>query len=171
MEVGEEGIEGDTRLSFLSLDSLLSFEAIHTLRFKSGLLYVPSDMPSSPQAIVSEINSQISGLETPPFLFGSQRRSPKQRLGDRFNRMNNPLYYRKSISLSQNSSSNQTPLVLVDGGSGLTVSYERLADLNRRVWGIADPRFAMHVREVAAVKTGSKGHKSLHQTHYRMRGG
>lgn len=164
-------VSREIRLSFLGLDSLLSFEAIHTFRFKYGLLYVPSDLLSSPQATVSDINSQISGLESPPFLFGSQRRSPKQRLGDPFNRMNNPLYYRKSISLSQNSSSNQTPLVLVDGGSGLTVLYERLADLNRRVWGIADPRFAMHVREVVAVKTGSKGHKILHQTHYRMRGG
>ena len=141
LEVDEEDIQEDTRLSLLGLDSLSSIEAIHTLRYEYGL-YVPGDLLSSPQATIRDINSQISGLETSPFPFGLQRRSSKQGLGDPFNRMNNALLQKKSISLLQNSSSNRTPLVLIHDGSGLTVSYERLADLDRRVWGISNPRFA-----------------------------
>jgi iterative type I PKS product template protein len=141
LEVDEEDIQEDTRLSLLGLDSLSSIEAIHTLRHEYGV-NVPGDLLSSPQATIRDINSQISGLETSPFPFGFQRRSPKQGLGDSFNRMNNALYQKKSISLLQNSSSNRTPLVLIHDGSGLTVSYERLAGLDRRVWGIANPRFA-----------------------------
>jgi hypothetical protein len=56
--------------------------------------------------------------------------------------MNKAPYQQKSISLLQNSSSNRTPLVLIHDGIGLRSSYERLADLDRRLWGIANPRFA-----------------------------
>lgn len=141
LEVNEEDIQEDTRLSLLGLDSLSSIEAIHTLRHEYGL-YVPADLLSSPQATIRDINSQISGPQTSPFPFGFHRRSPKLGLGDPFNRMNNALYQKNSISLLQNSSSNRTPLVLIHDGSGLTVSYERLTGLGRRVWGIANPRFA-----------------------------
>ena len=138
LEVKEEDIQEDTRLSLLGLDSLSSIEAIHTLRHEYGL-YVPGDLLSSPQATIRDVNSS---LESSPFPFGFQQRSPQQGLGDPFNRMNSALYQRKSIALLQNSSSNRTPLVLIHDGSGLTASYERLAGLGRRVWGISNPRFA-----------------------------
>ncbi|KDR83172.1 hypothetical protein GALMADRAFT_134664 [Galerina marginata CBS 339.88] len=140
LDIEEDVIKDDTQLATLGLDSLSSIEAIHTLR-QEYQLNVPGNLLVGARTI-RELESQILKLEPSyfPFTVGEQG-SFNQGPSSSFVKTCQGLHNR-TLSLLQNSASGQTPLVLIHDGSGLIVSYERMATLNRRVWAIGNPRFA-----------------------------
>ncbi|KAF8891957.1 polyketide synthase [Gymnopilus junonius] len=137
--IEEDTLGDDTELSALGLDSLSSIETIRAFR-KEYRLNVPGDLFTSVQTI-KDIESQISSLQPSVLPFQDQG-NLNQSLGRPVINTNQTFQgtHHKALSLLQNSHSDVSPLVLIHDGSGITVSYERICTLNRRVWAISNPR-------------------------------
>ena len=145
LEVEQSVIADNQDLTYLGLDSLASMDAIYRIKKEYNLHLSASffevnrtihdihasiqdtlkSSPSSP-TINDKLNTQLLVNSHFPV---------KGRLADILN------LDRKLVPL-QKLLGNETPLVLIHDGSGLTISYRSIADLNRDVWGINNPRFA-----------------------------
>jgi acyl carrier protein len=143
LEIEQSVITDNQDLTYLGLDSLASMEAIYRIKKEYNLhlsatffevnrtihdihASIQETLKSSP--INDRLNTQLA--------VNNNKRSPvKGRLADTLN------LDRKLVPLQQ-SPGNETPLVLIHDGSGLTISYRCIAELNRDVWGINNPRFA-----------------------------
>ncbi|KAF5317486.1 hypothetical protein D9619_013156 [Psilocybe cf. subviscida] len=132
LDMHEDAIPGNVKLSSLGFDSLASIEATHTLQHKYHL-HIPKDF-LSPDHTVRDVERGVLGLAPSALSYGATH-AP-------FDRMCKAMALRRSISLLQNSNTNLAPLVLIHDGSGLTLSYERLRTLDRRVWTISNPHFS-----------------------------
>ena len=144
LEIEQSVITDNQDLTFLGLDSLASMEVIYRIKKEYNLHLSPSffeanrtihDIHASIQDILksSPINDR---LNTELVANNDNNRFPVNgRLADILN------LDRKLVPLQQ-SPGNETPLVGIHDGSGLTISYRCIANLNRDVWGINNPRFA-----------------------------
>ena len=141
LEIEQSVITDNQDLTYLGLDSLASMEAIYRIKKEYNLHLSASffeinhtiyDIHASIQDTLksSPINDRLNTQ-----LVVTNRSPVKERLADILN------LDRKLVPLQQ-SAGNETPLVLIHDGSGLTISYRCIADLNRDVWGINNPRFA-----------------------------
>ena len=142
LEIEQSAITDDQDLTYLGLDSLASMEAIYRIK-KEYHLHLSASFFEVNRTI-HDIHASIQDtLKSSPIndRFNTQlgvnngRSTVKGRLADILN------LDRKLVPL-QPSPGNGTPLVLIHDGSGLTISYRCVADLNRNVWGINNPRFA-----------------------------
>ncbi|KAF8182359.1 putative polyketide synthase [Pholiota molesta] len=138
LDMDEDAIKDDSELATLGLDSLASIEALHTLRQEYNL-DIPGDLITNSRTI-REVEHQMDKLE-PSYFTNISQRTTSLIPQTPFTKMCKALSVNQSLSLLQNVCSNLAPLVLIHDGSGLTVSYERLSKLNRRVWAISNPRF------------------------------
>ena len=141
LEIEQSVITDNQDLTYLGLDSLASMEAIYRIKKEYNL-----DLSASffeVNRTINDIHASIQDTLKPSPIndklntqFVVNSCSPvKGRLADILK------LDRKLVPLQQ-SPGNETPLVLIHDGSGLTISYRCIADLNRDVWGISNPRFA-----------------------------
>ena len=143
LEIEQSIISDNQDLTYLGLDSLGSMEAICRIK-KEYNIHLPASFFEVNRTI-HDIHASIQDtLKSSPIddklntqlVVNNNNRSPvKGRLADILN------LDRKLVPLQQ-SPGNETPLVLIHDGSGLTISYRCIANLNRDVWGINNPRFA-----------------------------
>ena len=141
LDMDEGSINDDSELDHIGLDSFASIEALHALR-RDYNLEAPGNVFSGSRT-VRDVEHQILKLE-PSFLPSSSPRwSISGRLAQNpFKKMCDALSVNKPLVLLQGISSKLPPLILIHDGSGLTISYERLTNLNRRVWAISNPHFS-----------------------------
>jgi acyl carrier protein len=136
LEIEQSVITDNLDLTYLGLDSLASIEAIYRIKKEYNIHL---------SASFFEVNRTIHDIHAS--IQDTLKSSP---IGDRLNPQfnnNRSLQLEKGnldrkLVLLQKSSGNETPLVLIHDGSGLTISYRCIANLNRDVWGINNPRFA-----------------------------
>ena len=145
LEIEQSVITDNQDLTFLGLDSLASMETIYRIKKEYNLLLSASffevnrtihDIHASIQNTLksSPINDRIN---TQLVVNGNNRFSESVK-----GRLTNVLNLDRKLARLQQSLGNETALVLIHDGSGLTISYRCIADLNRDVWGINNPRFA-----------------------------
>jgi acyl carrier protein len=150
LEIEQSVITDNQDLTYLGLDSLASMEAIYRIKKEYNLhlsasffevnrtihdihASIQDTLKSSP--INDKLNTQLVVNNCSPV---------EGKLADILN------LDRKLVPLQQ-SSGNETPLVLIHDGSGLTISYRCITDLNRDVWGINNPRFASSTGPLESV--------------------
>ena len=144
LEIEQSVITDDQDLTYLGLDSLASMEAVYRIKKEYNLHLSASffevnrtihDIHASIQDTLKS-NSVNDRLNTQLIVNKNNNRSlVSGRLADILN------LDQKLVPL-QESPGNETPLVLIHDGSGLMISYRCIANLNRDVWGINNPRFA-----------------------------
>ncbi|KAF9565096.1 polyketide beta-ketoacyl-synthase [Agrocybe pediades] len=144
LEVEEDVIRDDVPLASLGLDSLSSIEAMHALGQEFNLKVSGTLLKSGDT--IRDLEAQVSSNLEPsplPQVIGMQ--PGRQRSASVALRGNLLAARYQSLSLIQNTPTTLghcTPLILIHDGSGLTISYERISPLNRRVWSITNPKFA-----------------------------
>lgn len=91
-----------------------------------------------------EFNSTIHDIYTSIYKQHTYKSPPNnlQLLVSDLGRLSNIFNLDQKMVPLQQSSGNKMPLVLIHDGSGLTISYRCITDLNRDVWGVNDPRVA-----------------------------
>ena len=127
-------------LSYLGLDSLATAKAIYRIK-KEYNLHLSAGFFELNRTI-HDIHASMQRTLTPPpmndelndRLVIENRSTVQGRLPDILN------LGQKMVQL-QRSPGNKVPLVLIHDGSGLTISYRYITDLNRDIWGINNPRF------------------------------
>ena len=143
LEIEQSVITDNRDLTYLGLDSLASMEVIYRIKKEYNLHLSASFFEVN--RTIHDIDASIQDtLKSSPIIDDRpnaqlvvHKRSPvKGRLTDIILSLD-----RKLVPLQQ-SPGNETPLVLIHDGSGLTISYRCIADLNRDVWGINNSRFA-----------------------------
>ncbi len=141
LDMDEGSINDDSELDRIGLDSFASIEALHALR-RDYNLEAPGNVFSGSRT-VRDVEHQILRLE-PSFLPSTSPGWPiSSRLAQNpFKKMCDALSINKPLVLLQGISSKLPPLILIHDGSGLTISYERLTSLNRRVWAVSNPHFS-----------------------------
>lgn len=141
LDMDEGTINDDSELDHIGLDSFASMEALHALQREYNL-EAPRSVFSGSRT-VRDVEHQILKLEPSYLPSTSPGWSIPGRLAQNsFEKMCDALSVNKPLSLLQGVSSKLPPLILIHDGSGLTISYERLSSLNRRVWAISNPRFS-----------------------------
>ena len=140
LDVEENSIKDDIPLSYLGLDSLSSIETVHALG-QELQLKIPGTLLSGSDTI-RDLEAQVSNLEPSLLKDAFEKQAGRGRSSSNaFHESSLAIRY-KSLTLLQNATSSRTPLVLIHDGSGLTISYERISPLDRRVWAITNPKFA-----------------------------
>ncbi|KAF8810981.1 polyketide beta-ketoacyl-synthase [Phlegmacium glaucopus] len=142
LDIDQNVITDDQDLTYLGLDSLTSMEAIYRIKKECNLHL---------SASFFECNRTLHDIHTSIY---EQHTSTPPPINDKFNTQlvvgSSPVRGRladisnldqKMVPLQQ-SPGNKMPLVLIHDGSGLTISYRGITDLNRDTWGISNPRFA-----------------------------
>ncbi|KAF4617207.1 hypothetical protein D9613_006324 [Agrocybe pediades] len=143
LEVEEDVIGDDVPLASLGLDSLSSIEAMHALGQEFNLKVSGTLLKSGDT--IRDLEAQVSNLEPSPLPQVIGRQPGRERSASVALRGNLLAARYQSLSLIQNTPTTLghcIPLILIHDGSGLTISYERISPLNRRVWSITNPKFA-----------------------------
>ena len=139
LEIEQNIITDDQDLNCLGLDSLTSMEAIYRIKKECNLHLSASFLG---------FNRTIHDIYTSIYKQHTYKSPPNN---DQFNlqllvsdrgRLANIFNLDQKMVLLQQSSGNKMPLVLIHDGSGLTISYRCITDLNRDVWGVNNPCFA-----------------------------
>ena len=138
LEIEENVIADNQDLTCLGLDSLTSMEAIYRIKKEYNLHFSSNFLELN--HTIHDIQAFICELQTSKTLSLSNDKLDAQRVVEDCSVV--PDILNQNMVLLQQSSGNKMPLVLIHDGSGLAVSYRRIADLNRDVWGVNNPRFA-----------------------------
>ena len=145
LEIEQSIITDNQDLTCLGLDSLASMEAIYRIKKEYNVHLSPTffevnrtihNIHASIQDILK--SSPINDRLNTQLVVNNNYRSLQAVKG----RLTDTLKLDRKLVPLQQSPGNETPLVLIHDGSGLTISYRCIAELNRDVWGINNPRFA-----------------------------
>ena len=147
LEIEQSDITDNRDLAYLGLDSLASMEVIYRIKKEYNLHLSASFFEVN--RTINDIHASIQETlksspinDRPNTRLVVHKRSPvKERLA-----ASDILNLDRKLLPLQQSPGSETPLVLIHDGSGLTISYRCIADLNRDVWGINNPRFASPAR-------------------------
>ncbi|PPQ69908.1 hypothetical protein CVT24_003242 [Panaeolus cyanescens] len=135
----------DDDLASMGLDSLSTIEAIHSLQVDYNIT-IPSSLISSSRTIRDVYSRALewqSTLTSPSLSHasktGTASRTP---FPVPYSRPGRVLSLDRGICLLQTAVTDRPPLILIHDGTGLAAPYSRIKNLQRRVFGLSNPRFS-----------------------------
>ncbi|KAK7036095.1 Non-reducing polyketide synthase tera [Favolaschia claudopus] len=154
LEVHVDNIHVDTDLVALGLDSMSSIELVYAIKNESGLEMSTSVLSSctTPRAIQAYVSRAVCATKPALVTTAAKLMSPIDPLShpaatsapysERLRRLTAALRLDTvPVPIQTEKTSGRLPLFLIHDGSGLVDYYDRLAFLDRALWGIHNPRF------------------------------